>query len=134
MCSGTAAHLNVVSHAVVIESSFWSELFLTLLTFESVPQLQEKDHSLWCPPQISWNHGLYMRHFIFQLQWYKQQTMYFITNKAFVGLFFWKALKYSLPAPHDNCDNDVNLVQRHNGYWFLIIILCGDFNGTKIHT
>lgn len=42
MCSGTVAYLSVVSHAVVIESSFGSELFLTLLTFESVPQLQEK--------------------------------------------------------------------------------------------
>lgn len=35
----------MVSHAVVIESSFGSELFLTLLTFESVPQLEKKQES-----------------------------------------------------------------------------------------
>lgn len=56
MCSGAVAYLSVVSHAVVIESSFGSKLFLTLLTFEGVPQLQEKTQFMMSTSNImtSW--------------------------------------------------------------------------------
>jgi len=102
MGSGAVAYLSVVSHAVVIESSFGSELFLTLLTFEGVPQLQEKT------PQFIMSASNIMKSWVLNVTYIYFTYQLYMTcelRKSFVGSLTWKWSKNSLPAPHSNFDN-----------------------------